>query len=86
MDLSVADYLPLFLVEFVMILTRRWLLNTPLISGSTLETFKILELIIEQFQLMIEFMSSVDMENSMYFDGQYRLLKIIINTVLMILK
>ena len=43
------------------------LLNTPLINGNVLETFKIYDISIEQLQMMIESMSSVDMVPGRFF-------------------
>ena len=53
------------------------MLNTPLINGNALETFKIHDVAIEQFQMVIEFMSSVDREHCMFFHFSQTFSKII---------
>ena len=46
-----------------MVVLLRQLLNTPLINGNMLETFKIHDVATEQSQMKIEFMSSVEVEH-----------------------
>ena len=43
-------------------------LNTPLINGNVLEAFKFIDVVIEQWQMKIEFMSLAEWEKRMSFD------------------
>ena len=63
MELSVANHQYGLLEDTVIILFLLQLLNTPLINGNVLETFKIQDMAIEQLQMKIEFMSSVEVEH-----------------------
>ena len=63
MELSVANHQYWLLEDVVMvILFSHWFLDTVLINGNVLETSKIHEINIEQSQMMIESMSSVEMD------------------------
>ena len=63
LELSVVNHQYWLLEDCVMIVLLLQLLNTPLINGNLLETFNKPDVVIEQLQIKIEFMSSVEMEH-----------------------